>query len=267
MNLIRKMQKKFKAGVVQFDIKAGEIEANLNTVFIYLEKLVSANVSLAVLPEMFSCSFDNKNLIHHTKITDKVLKQLSFFAKKNQIAIAGSLPVKEEEKIFNTMVFIDRDGKIKHKYKKMHIFRLTDEHLYYTPGNKIAVIDSSFGRTGLMICYDLRFPELARILSLQGVNMIIVSAQWPELRKEQWHTLIRARAIENQLFMVCSNRTGTEGNLKFPGMSMIVDPMGNVLKEAEDKETCIFSDIDLKLVNDCRKLIPCFEDRRDDIYG
>ncbi len=258
---------KFKAGVVQFDIKSGQIEANLKTALGYLEKLACDSVNLAVLPEMFSCSFDNKNLKQHSKLTDKVLEKLSLFAKENQMAIAGTLPEKKKDQIFNTMVFIDRDGKIKARYRKLHLFRLTDEHLYYTAGNEIAVIDSSFGRIGLMTCYDLRFPELARRLLIQGAQMIIVSAQWPEPRKEHWESLIKARAIENQLFMVCSNRTGEDDGLKFPGISMIVDPMGSVLTDARDKDACVSAHVDLGLVKDARALIPCMEDRRDDLYG
>jgi predicted amidohydrolase len=118
-----------------------------------------------------------------------------------------------------------------------------------------------------MTCYDLRFPELARKLSLRGVQMIIVSAQWPEARKEHWETLIKARAIENQLFMVCSNRTGMENDLQFPGMSMVVNPIGNILIQAKNKEACVYADIDLSLLKDTRALMPCMTDRRDDIYG
>ena len=264
-NLTKKM--KFKAGAVQFDVKAGQIEANLNTILGYLEELASDNVNLAVLPEMFSCSFDNENLREHSELTEKVLKRLSLFAKENQIAIAGSLPEKRNDQIFNTMVFIERDGQIKARYRKLHLFKLTGEHLYYSAGNEIAVIDSSFGRIGLMICYDLRFPELARALSLSGVQMIIVCAQWPESRKDHWETLIKARAIENQLFMVCSNRTGMEDDLKFPGMSMVVDSMGSILIQGKDNDTSIFADVDLNVVKHARALIPCMADRRDDIYG
>ncbi len=258
---------KFRAGVVQFDIKSGQVETNLNTALGYLEKLACDNVNLAVLPEMFSCSFDNTNLKKHAKATDKVVERLCQFAKKNQMAIAGSLPENKKDQIFNTLVFIGNDGKIKVRYRKMHLFRLTDEHLYYTAGNETVVFDSIFGRIGFMTCYDLRFPELARKLSLQGVQIIIVPAQWPEARKEHWKTLIKARAIENQLFMVCSNRTGKENDLQFPGMSMVVDPIGNVLIQAKNKETCLYADMDLSLLKNARALMPCMTDRRDDIYG
>ncbi|MBU8849136.1 MAG: carbon-nitrogen family hydrolase [Desulfobacterales bacterium] len=261
------MKKNFKAGVIQFDVKNGQNETNLNTALGYLETLASENVSLAVLPEMFSCSFDNENLKEHAEITDKIVERLSFFARENQMAIVGTLPEKEKDLIYNTMVFIDVDGKLKGRYRKLHLFRLTGEHLYYTGGNKIVMVDSSFGRIGLMICYDLRFPELARSLFLKKAQIVVVSAQWPESRKDHWKTLVKARAIENQMFMICSNRTGTDDQLQFPGMSMIVDPMGIVQADAGSDDGSIFAEIEIKLVENARTEIPCSTDRRHDIYG
>ncbi len=267
------MKNHYKAGVVQFDVKNGQIENNLKIAFAHLAQLASDNISLAVLPEMFTCSFDNTNLREHAKYTDMVVEKLSLFAKEHQMAIVGTLPEikieKESDKnlIYNTMIFIDSDGQVKGKYQKLHLFRLTGEHLYYSSGNKVVTVDTNFGKIGLMTCYDLRFPELARKLFLQGAKIIVVSAQWPEPRIEHWKTLIKARAIENQLFMVCSNRTGIDESLQFSGMSMIVDPLGNILADAGKKSSSAFADIDMKLLEKSRKLIPCGTDRRHDIYG
>ncbi len=261
------MYKSFKAGVIQFDVECGKIEANLAKISAYLESLASENVSLAVLPELFSCSFDNENLKEHAGATQNIIETLSAFSLKYKMAIAGTLPELEGDRVFNTMVFIDTDGKIKGKYRKLHLFRLTGEHLYYTAGNGIVTVDSTLGRIGLMICYDLRFPELARALFLKGAELIVISAQWPEPRKEHWEALIRARAIENQLFMVCSNRTGTEAGLTFPGTSMIADPMGRILAHAGSHDACVFSQIDPLTVKDIRTLIPCMADRRPEVYG
>ncbi len=261
------MNKPFKAGAVQFDVECGRIDANLEKISGYLERLASEKVSLAVLPEMFSCSFDNENLKEHSGSTQKIIETLSNLSLKHKMAIAGSLPELEDGKIFNTMVFIDVDGKLKGRYRKLHLFRLTGEHLYYTAGNEIITVDSVLGRIGLMTCYDLRFPELARALFLKGAKLIVISAQWPEPRKEHWEALIRARAIENQLFMVCSNRTGKEAGLVFPGMSMIVDPMGKILANAGGNDSCVFAEIDLGAVQNMRTLIPCATDRRPEIYG
>ncbi len=258
---------KFKAGVVQFDVECGKIEANLTKISGHLETLASETVSLAVLPEMFSCSFDNQNLKEHSGLTQKIIETLSILALDYKMAIAGTLPELEDGRIFNTMIFIDADGKIKGKYRKLHLFRLTGEHLFYTAGSDIVMVESTLGRIGLMTCYDLRFPELARALFLKGAQAIVVSAQWPEPRKEHWETLVRARAIENQLFMICSNRTGTEAGLSFPGMSMIVDPMGRIMAHAGCDDTAVFAEIDPGAVKQMRTLIPCMTDRRPEVYG
>jgi len=261
------MNKPFKAGVVQFDVESGRIEANFAKLSEHLGKLASAHVSLAVLPEMFSCSFDNENLRAHSRSTPKIIERLSVFALDYGMAIAGTLPEQEEDRIFNTMVLIDRYGKLKGKYRKLHLFRLTGEHLYYTAGNEVITVDSTLGRIGLMTCYDLRFPEVARALFLKGVQLIVIPAQWPEHRKDHWETLIKARAIENQLFMVCSNRTGTEAGLTFPGMSMIADPMGRILVHAGSHDTSAFAEIDPDALKTMRTLIPCMTDRRAEVYG
>lgn len=261
------MKKLFKAGVVQFDVAFGRIKDNLAKLSGQLETLASANVSLAVLPEMFSCSFDNENLKTHAQSTPDIIEKLSVLALDHGMAISGTLPEQEEHQIYNTMVFIDTDGKIIGKYRKLHLFRLTGEHLYYTPGNEVVTVDSTLGRIGLMTCYDLRFPEVARALFLKGAQLIVVSAQWPESRQDHWETLIKARAIENQLFMVCSNRTGTEAALTFPGMSMIADPVGKILIHAGGETTSVFAEIDPEAVQTMRTLIPCMADRRPEVYG
>ncbi len=256
----------FKVGVVQFDIKKGDTQTNLENAFKYLTLLSQVNVSLAVLPEMFSSSFDNDNLQEHGSEFESIIKRFSEFALKNKIAVAGTLPELVNNSIYNTMVFIDTDGNLKAKYKKIHLFKLTGEHHYYSAGNQTIVVDSNLGKIGLMTCYDLRFPEVARSLFLKGANMIVVSAQWPTPRRDHWEKLFFARAIENQLYMVGSNRTGTEDGLDFPGTSMIVNPAGELIADAGSDSGNAVADIHLNAVKDFRNLIPCKSDRRPDAY-
>lgn len=260
-------KKIFKAGVVQFDIIKGQIDANMEVVLANLDHLASRNVSLAVLPEMFSCGFDNTRLKEHACQTGPILDRLSGFARAHGMAIAGSLPELENGVVYNTLYFMDTDGSVKGCYRKLHLFRLTDEHLFYGAGDKVVTLDTSLGRIGLMICYDLRFPELARHFFLAGAKMVIVSAQWPKPRQYHWRHLAVARAIENQLFMVCANRAGRDENLVFPGMSMVVDPLGEILVDAGETDQAAAATIEMEQVNRARQLIPCITDRRSDIYG
>lgn len=253
--------------MVQFDILKGQTLVNLDMAWRYLEQLVDHGVTLAVLPEMFTCSFDNEALAGHAEQRDNLIEQFCAFGKNNKIAITGSLPEKKRTQIVNSMFFIDTDGKLVDVYHKLHLFRLTGEDKYYTPGDRAVVMDTSLGKIGLMICYDLRFPELARSLYLNGAQLILVCAQWPKPRQSHWTTLVRARAIENQLFMIACNRVGFEDDLEFSGMSMIVDPVGEILADAGQTPGVFVADIDLEKIELSRAAIPCLTDRRTDIYG
>lgn len=150
--------------MVQFAILNGQIETNMETVWKSLGDLASQDVRLAVLPELFSCGFDNLHLKEHSQQTGPILDQLSGFARDHNMAIAGSLPELDNNKIFNTQYFIDTDGSVQGAYRKLHLFRLTHEHEFYGAGDTVKILDTSLGKLGLMICYDLRFPELARKL-------------------------------------------------------------------------------------------------------
>ncbi len=261
------VNKGFKAGIIQFDIINGDIDRNMAAAMTYLRELAAQGADLAVLPELFSCGFDNGNIQDHACRTNDTLEQLSEFAKTHTMAIVGTFPQAEAGQVFNTQYFIDRDGKIKGSYQKMHLFRPTLEHKFYTAGSSASVLDTSFGPVGLMICYDLRFPELARRLFLDGARILIVSAQWPSPRISHWQILARARAVENQAYCICANRTGNDDDLDYPGLSAIIDPMGQVLAEAGSDPGVLLADIDMDQVDRARNLIPIYTDRRKDVYG
>ena len=258
----------FKAGAVQFDVKTGDVRGNLAVALAHLGHLADQGACLGVCPEFFLTGFDNENMDRLMPAVEDGIQRLAEFARKRAMAVAGSLPEQKAGQIFNTLYLVDRDGEIRARYRKLHLFPLTGEDLNYTRGDEMVTADTSLGRVGTMICYDLRFPELARRLFLDGAQLFVVSAQWPLARVAHWQTLIRARAIENQAWFICSNRTGTDTNgLVFPGSSMIVDPNGSVLAQGNDKPGSILADIDMGLVDQVRQTIPVGQDRRGDIYG
>lgn len=259
---------KFKAGAVQFDVKDGDVQGNLSVALGHLGDLADQGACLGVCPEFFLTGFDNENMNRLMPAVKEGIQRLAEFARKRSMAVAGSMPEQKDGQIFNTLYLIDQDGEIRIRYRKMHLFPLTGEDLHYARGDEMATADTSLGRIGTMICYDLRFPELARRLFLDGAHLFVVSAQWPLTRVAHWQTLIRARAIENQAWFVCCNRTGTDINgLVFPGSSMIVDPNGSVLVQGDDKPGIIIADIDMDLVDLVRQTIPVGQDRRGDVYG
>jgi len=179
--------------------------------------------------------------------------------------IVGSMPEPHGEKVFNT-VFVADNGKLAGVYRKLHLFSLLGEDRAFDSGDSWLLADTSVGKVGVIICYDLRFPELSRRLALEGAAVICVPAQWPKPRQEHWRTLLRARAIENQLFVVACNACGLIGKLDFFGMSMIVDPKGELLAEAGEAECEIGAQLDMQLMADWRAQIPCFNDRRPELY-
>jgi len=259
--------RKFKAGFIQFDIKLGMVDKNLKTIMKYLDELEAQGVKLAVLPEMWSCGFDNANLVFHAQKTRDILEVLSDIALKKDMVIAGSMPEISGNSIYNTMYVTDKDGSIAGSYRKVHLFSLTSEDKYFVSGNKNVICRTSLGLLGLMICYDLRFPELSRALTLKGAKLIIVPAQWPQLRISRWDILARARAIENQIFIIGANRCGKEISTQFNGHSIIVDPSGEILQCADNGNACAcWAEINMDKLEQVRTHMPSLKERIPEAY-
>jgi predicted amidohydrolase len=170
-------------------------------------------------------------------------------------------------RFYNCFALYGPDGVLCGAYRKVHLFRLMDEEKYLAPGEECVNLDLPWGRTGLAICYDLRFPELFRTYALAGARLMLIPAEWPHPRREHWRTLLRARAIENQCFVAACNRIGATGASTFFGASTVIDPWGETLVEAGEIETLLTVTIDTDLVESVRRRIPVFEDRRADLYG
>ena len=175
------------------------------------------------------------------------------------------MPEPHGEKVFNTVHLID-NGRLAGVYRKLHLFSLLGEDKAFDGGDSWLLAETSIGTVGVMICYDLRFPELSRRLAVEGAQVVCVPAQWPKPRQEHWRTLLRARAIENQLFVVACNACGPIGKLDFFGMSMIIDPKGEVLAEGGEADCVITAPLDMQVMTDWRAQIPCFNDRRPELY-
>ncbi len=254
-----------KAGFVQFDVVYGDLDKNFEKVRQGIEELGLKKVEIAVLPEMWSCGFDYIALEEHAEKTPDLLKKLSELAIEKNMVIAGSLPEMEEGKIYNTLYVIEKDGKVKGSYRKIHLFSHSGEHRKFERGGRAVVLDTSVGRLGLLICYDLRFPELGRALADMGADIFIVCAQWPSPRQVHWETLVKARAIENQLFVIACNRVGSD-ELEYRGGSMIVSPKGKVLAGAEDDFSVCHCGIDFMEIIEYRSQIPSLNERIPSAY-
>lgn len=254
-----------QAAVIQFNVKQGDVDANLAYVREALPRVAAQGANLAVLPEMWSSGFAYKNLNELALRTERIVAELLELSRKHKLVIVGSMPEPNGDKVFNTIHVID-NGTLAGVYRKIHLFSLLGEDRAFSGGESWLLADTSIGKVGVIICYDLRFPELSRRLAVEGAQVICVPAQWPKPRQEHWRTLLRARAIENQLFVVSCNTCGMVGKLDFFGMSMIIDPKGELLGELGENEGECSALLDLQAMSEWRAQIPCFSDRRPESY-
>ena len=253
------------AAAIQFNVKQGDVDANLAYVREALPRAAGQGANLVVLPEMWSSGFSYKNLNELALRTEGIAAELLQLSARHKLVIVGSLPEPNGDKVFNT-VYVADNGSLAGVYRKIHLFSLLGEDRAFSGGDQWLLAETSIGRIGVIICYDLRFPELSRRLALEGAQVICVPAQWPKPRHEHWRTLLRARAMENQLFIVACNACGIIGKLDFFGMSMIIDPKGELLTEAGEGQGEIFASLDMRVMTDWREQIPCFNDRKPECY-
>lgn len=221
-----------------------------------------------LLPEMWNTSFAMNQI---EKLADcygspsaEAMRELAKGYHVN--IVAGSIADKREGKVYNTSYVFDREGKTIAMYDKVHLFDLMDESKHITPGNKRTIFELDGIKCGVILCYDLRFPELARAYALEGVKILFIPAQFPQPRFNPWNVLVQARAIENQIFLVGINRVGTEGKAVFFGSSLIVEPQGDVLARGSEKEEIIKAEIDISKVDLSQNYMTCLKDRVTSAY-
>src|SRR5205807_478886 len=196
---------------------------------------------------------------------------LQEIAAKFSIAIVCGVSERDGASIYNSQVLVDQQGQIAAKYRKAHLYAVApvDEQKCFAPGDAFASFALGDLRFGFSICYDLRFPEMYRKLVVeQNVGALIVSSAWPFPRIEHFRTLVLARAIENQSYVIASNRVGKDGDLWFCGSSAIIDPRGVVIAAASaDREELIQADLSQEIVLSVRTRVRSFAHRREDLYG
>ncbi|RDI47684.1 carbon-nitrogen family hydrolase [Falsibacillus pallidus] len=259
---------KLKIACLQIDIAFGNPAQNVKNAKKWIEKAAEQKCDLIVLPELWMTGYDLGRL---DEIGDPEGNDLAGFisekAKEHHFDIIGGSTAKEtEEGHFNTMFISDRNGDIIKQYSKLHLFKLMDEHKHLVGGKSdglFTLYDEIFAG---FICYDIRFPEWIRKHAMEGAKALFVSAEWPLARAAHWKTLLTARAIENQCFVIACNRCGDDPNNKFAGQSLIIDPWGEIVAEGSQEEELVIAEIDLSLVEKVRKQIPIFEDRLPEFY-
>lgn len=264
------MSQTLKFAIIQMHVEVGNVEANILKLKNMLHQAVSADQKPDVIlfPEMWNTGYA---LTEITTLADRNGEStklwLSQFAAEHKVNIvAGSIAESKEDGVYNTIYAFNRNGEVISDYSKLHLFRLMDEEKYLQAGDKVGQLQIDGIDAGMMICYDIRFPELFRRLALDGAKVMFVPAQWPNPRLHHWRTLLMARAIENQMYVVACNRMGTSGESEFFGHSIVIDPWGEIVAEAGDEETILTGEIDMSIVDKVRSTIPVFKDRRPEQY-
>jgi len=253
------------AAALQFSVVEGDVEANVRKVNFLGEPLKSSDPKVVVLPEMWAYGFDYQKLSEATSHASYVLDWMTRWSNVWNAVVVGSIAQTSEKGIVNRAYVIDPKFGIVGSYDKVHLFSPHGEHLHFARGSSALVAQTFMCRIGVVICYDIRFPEICRPTALQGAEILCIPALWPQLRVSHWRTLLRARAIENQLFVVGCNGCGKIGSMTYPGASAIVDPWGEVLAEGDNQEQVVMASVNLKTIGEVRSKIPCFTDRVDSV--
>lgn len=262
-----------KIALAQMAVSRGEPAKNLEKAEAFIIEASGAGADLLVFPEMMTTGFNWSFNRGYLNSAEKDLDTLTSLARRYGIDVVGSILEKTvRNQSANTMYYIDSTGAVKLKYRKSHLFTLFGEEQHMEPGESLECAQTSIGYVCPAICYDLRFPELFRYGVERGAEAFILSAAFPHPRMDHWKVLIQARAIENQAFVIAVNQCGVElhdsdvGDIEYFGHSMIVDPWGTVLVEANENEGVYFAEIDLNDVGRVRGRLTALKDRRKDLF-
>jgi predicted amidohydrolase len=259
--------RKFKIHILQWTIQPGQVDRNLRKAESLLDRSNPDKDDLILLPEMFSSGFYYSDLKGMAGESDRVLAWMSGLASSRSVAMVGSLPMSDNRGVVNSMVMLDEEGRTVGSYDKVHLFPLAGEVEAFSEGTRLVAVDWKGLRVGLLICFDLRFPEAARKLCLEGAQLILVSAQWPAARVDHFRDLVRVRAMENQLVVAATNSCGEDGSgLVLGGRSLVTGPSGEVLGELNEGEGALAVEFDPEKTLKARRDFPVLSLRRPEVY-
>ncbi|MGI6649718.1 MAG: carbon-nitrogen family hydrolase [Bacillota bacterium] len=253
-----------RVGLCQLDIAWEDKLKNQIKAKQYIKEASGVGVSLLLFPEMTLTGFS----MNIDKTAEANAETLNFFkeqAIRYQINIGFGWVEAVQSRARNHYSVVSASGVLLSDYVKIHPFSYGGESTFFDPGNKVECFKIDGVGMASFICYDLRFPEIFQAVS-NNTDLIIVAANWPELRKKHWRILLKARAIENQVYIVGINCVGIKGGLTYSGNSMIIEPEGNIIGEVENREELVIADIMQDKVIVYREQFPLKSDRRVELY-
>lgn len=268
--------KDFKIATCQMNVVDNK-DTNIEHAIQLIKKASSNGAKLITLPEMFNTPYDNSKFIEYCEeeTTSKTLNSMQDIAREENIYLqSGSIPEKESNHLYNTAYLINPKGKIIGKHRKMHMFDIDTDNMKFTesdtltPGDSVTTIKTPLANISIAICYDIRFPELWTLMNKNNSDIILLPGAFNKTTGPlHWETLIKARAIDNQCYVVATSPSQIENPYYVVwGHSMIVNPWGKIIAKAHENEEILYANITQSSLSSVRNQIPVLTNRRNDIY-
>ena len=259
-----------KVTCIQMDMRFGDPAWNFSRAETLIEEAVKTEApDVVVLPETWNTGFFPRENLSALADDDgrETVSRIGAIAKKHGVnVVAGSVANNRDGGVYNTAYVFDREGGVVASYDKTHLFTPSGEDLFFQKGDHLTAFTLDGVQCGLIICYDIRFPELTRTLAVRGLDLLFVVAQWPDIRIPHLLALSKARAIENQMFVAVCNSCGRAGATQNGGHSVVFDPWGETLAAAGAGETLLSASLDFGVLAGIRDSINVFRDRRPSLY-
>lgn len=267
--------KSFKIALCQI-LPSFDVNGSVRHAIDMIRQAADNGAQVIALPEIFYYPYDLNKIKQIVGKEDIYLNLLTEEAKKNRVYLStGSMAVARGNSIFNMSHMIDPEGVIVGEYSKCHLYDASPggidirESAVFTAGNSISVVDTDLGSLGSMICYDIRFPEMARLYALAGVELLFVPSVFNTVTgAAHWHTMMKARAIENQIFIAATSQARNPASpYAAYGHSLVVTPWGDIVCEAEENEQIIYYTFEPEIMEKSRTRLPLLSHRRNDLYS
>ena len=265
----------FRAGLIQIDTQDDKPSA-LAKVSAMIDEAAQKHADFIALPEFVNYIGGRAGFLENAEnIPDGETSQLfSQKARQHHVWLLGGSIVEripdDDSHVYNTSPVFNPKGELAAIYQKIHlsISRTFDESQVIRAGSRVVTFTTPFCKMGIAVCHDLRFPELFRAMAVRGAKVIIMPSEFNIITgRDHWETLLRARAIENTCYIIAPNQIGSKKNLTSIARSMVIDPWGNVIAQASDRECVLMAEIDTDYVDQVRERMPSLSQRRPDIYG
>lgn len=259
-----------KIQLFQFHVTYGNANENESKIQKWFKEYLNEDTEVVVLPEMWNNGYALEEL--KDKADTNLKRSFSFIAQLakqfNVDIIAGSVSNIKDNNVYNTAFSVNKDGELINEYDKVHLVPMLREPEFLTDGNKVPepfqLSDGTLATQ--IICYDLRFPELLRYPAKNGAKIAFYVAQWPSARLNHWLALLKARTIENDMYVVAANGCGNDGNTEYAGYSTVINPNGEIVQELGSDEGVLTTNVDLELVDQQRESIPVFRNLKPNLY-